>query len=105
MSKASPCNQRRLRVRLRHQAEAAYRQLQLTQPVSLAAAFAWMGQMLRELVERFRAACAACEALRELFARVLSNAGYLEASRCPDCGDDMASGYFDPTALCARHRP
>lgn len=30
---------------------------------------------------------------------------YVLEGECPDCGDDMASGYFDPMARCARHRP
>jgi DnaJ-class molecular chaperone len=33
------------------------------------------------------------------------HAAWLEASTCPDCGDDMASGYHDPSALCPKHRP
>lgn len=28
-----------------------------------------------------------------------------DEAECDDCGDDMASGYFDPMARCPRHRP
>lgn len=98
MSKANPCNQRRLRIRLLKQGRAYFRQMFLG------------GSRIMSTED--------AEVLRYLFPELFDNPAetpldpfnsdarlYVLEGDCPDCGDDMASGYFDPMMRCERHRP
>lgn len=94
-------------VRREREAEAYHREAVAECERCLSKPRAWWD---RAKLEEERAAASLEDARRTL--RAALDALLTEGTRsvadeaeCDDCGDDMASGYFDPMARCPRHRP